>query len=49
MTMTETKGTALLHLIICNFFHYTTDDTQQISTPEKAKPEVKDSSSKWFI
>ena len=28
----------------------TTDDTQQISTPsEKAKPEGKDSSSKWFI
>ena len=28
---------------------FTTDDTQQSSTPEKAKPEVKDSSSKWFI
>ena len=26
----------------------TTDATQQISTPEKAKPEGKDSSSKWF-
>ena len=26
----------------------TTDATQQSSTPEKAKPEGKDSSSKWF-
>ena len=49
MTMTETKGTALLHLIICGSIFITTDATQQSSAQEKAKPEVKDSSSKWFI
>ena len=27
----------------------TTDDTQQSSTQENAKPEEKDLSSKWFI
>ena len=47
LTMTETIiGTALLHLL---FVFIITDDTQQSSTPEKAKPEEKDSSSKWFI
>ena len=49
MTMTETKSTASLHLIICSSILITTDDTQQNSTPEKAKPEGKDPSSKWFI
>ena len=49
MTMTETKGTALLHLIICGSIFITTDDTQQNSTPKKTKPEGKDSLSKWFI
>ena len=49
MTMTETKGTALLHVIICSSVFITTDDAQQSNTPEKAKPEGKDSLSKWFI
>ena len=47
--MTENKGTALLHLIICGSIFITTDDAQQSSAQEKAKPEGKDSSSKWFI
>ena len=47
--MTETKGTALLHLIICGSIFITTDDTQQSSAPEKAITEGKDSSSKWFL
>ena len=46
--MTETKGTALLHLIICGSILITTDATQQSSTQEKAITEGKDSSSKWF-
>ena len=49
MTMTETKGTALLHVIICGSISITTGDTQQSSAQEKAITEVKDSSSKWFI
>ena len=34
-------------MLIINYF-ITTDDTEQTSIPEKAKPEGKDLSSKWF-
>ena len=47
--MTETKGTALLHLIICGSIFINTDDAKQSSAQEKARHEVTDSSSKWFI